>query len=102
MPRIGRVSAFPAAADMGGHTPVPVEDLDRGCAEPDLDLPAGKRVRDAVEAAVDLDVVVDVDPRLAPLGVLVAIGRERPECRDGPDPRTGCGGCPRSSGTAVR
>ena len=54
MARIGGISALPAAADVGRHAPVLVKDLDRGCAEPDLDLPAGKGVGDAVEAAVDL------------------------------------------------
>jgi len=59
---------------------VPVEDLDGSGRDPDLDLAAQQRVGDAVERVRDLDVVVDVDPRLAPLGVLVALGRELVDC----------------------
>ena len=42
---------------------------------------ASRRVGDAVEAAVDLDVIVDVDACLAPLRVLVTLGGERLERR---------------------
>ena len=77
----GRVSAFPADPEVHGDPAVLVEDLDRRCAETDIDLAAGQRVGDAVEGVFDLDVVVDVDAGLAPLGVLVALGRERLERR---------------------
>ena len=77
----GRVSAFPADPEVRGDPAVLVEDLDRRCAETDIDLAAGQRVGDAVEGVFDLDVVVDVDAGLAPLGVLVALGRERLERR---------------------
>ena len=75
--RVGRVSTLPASADVGRDAPVLVEDLDRRGAEPDIHLPPGKRVGNAVEAAVGLDVVVDVDAGLAPLGELVTLGRKR-------------------------
>ena len=77
----GRVSAFPADPEVCGDPAVLVEDLDRRGAETDIDLAAGQRVGDAVEGVFDLDVVVDVDAGLAPLGVLVALGRERLERR---------------------
>ena len=64
---------------MRGDPAVLVEDLDGVGREPHVDLAAAQRVGDAVERVLDLDVVVDVDPGLAPLGVLVALGRERPE-----------------------
>ena len=58
-----------------------VEDLHGLGRDPNVDLAAAQRVGDAVERVLDLDVVVDVDPRLAPLGVLVALGRKRLERR---------------------
>ena len=77
--RIGRVSALPVAADVGHHAPVPVEDLDGGRGDLDLDVPAGKRVGDAARTAIDLNVIVHVHVRLAPLGVLVALSPKRLE-----------------------
>ena len=71
---VGGVSAFPMDAEVCGDPAVLVEDLDRRGAEADIDLPAQKRMRNAVQAAVRLDVVVDVDPGLAPLAVLVGPG----------------------------
>ena len=78
---VGRVGALAAPAEVDGDAPVPVEDLDRGGGEPDIDLAAGQGVGDAVEAAVSLDVVVDVDAGPAPLGVLIAPRGQRPERR---------------------
>ena len=48
--RIGRASAFPVVADVGCDTPVPVEDLDGGRAEPDLDLSPDMRLSDQMAA----------------------------------------------------
>ena len=42
-----------------------------------LDGGVDQRVRDRVIVAVDLDVIIDVDARLAPFGVDVAVARER-------------------------
>ena len=77
----GRVSAFPADPEVRGDPAVLVEDLHGLGRDPNIDLAAGQRVGDAVEGVFDLDVIVDVDTGLAPLGVLVALGRERLERR---------------------
>ena len=77
--RVGRVSASPVDPDVRGDPAVLVEDLHGLGRDPNVDLAAAQRVGDAVERVLDLDVVVDVDPRLAPLGVLVALGRKRLE-----------------------
>ena len=76
----GRVSASPVDPKVGSDPAVLVEDLHGLGRDPNVDLAAAQRVGDAVERVLDLDVVVDVDPRLAPLGVLVALGRKRLEC----------------------
>ena len=68
-------------AQVRGDPAVLVEDLDGVGRDPNVDLTAAQRVGNAVHRVLDLDVIVDVDPRLAPLGVLVALGRERLERR---------------------
>ena len=87
---------------MGSDAPALVEDLDAMGADADIDLVAGQGMGDAVEGVMDLDVVVDVDAGLAPLGELVALAGQRLQRRAGRAPRTSCGGYRRSSGTAVR
>ena len=77
----GRVSASPMDPEVRGDQAVLVEDLHGLGREPNVDLAAGQRVGDAVERVLDLDVVVDVDPGLAPLRVLVALGRKPLERR---------------------
>ena len=62
-----------------GDPAVLVEDLHGLGRDPNIDLAAGQRVGNAVEGVPGLDVVVDVDTGLAPLRVLVALGRERLE-----------------------
>ena len=76
---VGRVSAFPADPEVRGDPAVLVEDLHGLGRDPNVDLATAQRVGDAVERVRDLDVVVEVDPGLAPLRVLVALGRERLE-----------------------
>ena len=74
MRRFGRVSASPVDPQVSSDPAVLVEDIHGLGREPNIDLATAQRVGDAVERVLDLDVVVDVDPRLAPLGVLVALG----------------------------
>jgi len=57
------------------------EDLDGGGREADFDLLVDAAVGNAVVVAVDLDVVVDVDARLLPLGEDEGFGRQRLEPR---------------------
>jgi hypothetical protein len=66
---------------MARHSPAPGEHLDRAGRRPDVDSLADEAVRDAVVVALDLDVVVDVDPGSLPDRVLVRDGRQRPEGR---------------------
>ncbi len=59
------------ASAMACHPPVFEEDFHaRGC-ETDIDLLSCQLIGDAVVVAVDLDMVVDIDPGLFPFGILV-------------------------------
>jgi len=64
--RLGRVAALPVNPQVSGDAAVLVKRLHHLGRDPDVDLAAAQRVGDAVERARDLDVVVAVDPRLAP------------------------------------
>ena len=69
---VGGVLAPAVAAAMGGDAPALEEQLDDRRREPDLDALVHELVGDAVVVVLDGDVVVDVDPGVAPLGELVA------------------------------
>ena len=43
----------------------PMEDLDGSRGDPHLDLGADERVRDRIQKVMDLDVIVEIDPRRA-------------------------------------
>jgi len=62
---------------VGRHAVAVVDDLERRGSEAHLYLLTDEAVRNAVEVLLYGDVVVDVDPGLAPLGVLVARGGKR-------------------------
>jgi hypothetical protein len=72
-----RVPAGQIAPAVAGHPAAADEGLDRPGAQPDLDLLAHELVGHAVVVAQDLDVVVDRDPRPAPLGEVVRHRRQR-------------------------
>jgi hypothetical protein len=55
------------------------KDLNSARRQPHLDLAAGKAVRDAVEMALELDMVIDADPANAPLGKAIGLRRQRVE-----------------------
>src|SRR5438270_7318446 len=55
------------------------KDLNSARRQPHLDLAAGKAVGDAVEMAVELDMVIDADPANAPLGKAIGLSRQRVE-----------------------
>ena len=55
-----------------------VEDLDGAAGDAHLDLAAREAVRDRVEVAVDLDVIVEADPAQPPFGIDVGLGRQVP------------------------
>ena len=57
------------------------EDLHGTAGETRLDLGAGEAVRNAVEVALDIDVVIDADTTNAPFGEDVGLDRQRLERR---------------------
>ena len=65
------------AARMQPDARAALEDLDGGRREADVERLVHQRIRDRVVVAIDLDVVVDVDARLEPVGVDEALGRQR-------------------------
>jgi hypothetical protein len=72
---IGAVAA-PRMTTLVSRDPLAaMEDLDRAGREADIDLLADEGVRDRVEEARRLDVVIEVDTGEAPLGELVRLGR---------------------------
>src|SRR5919204_5201810 len=56
-----------------------LKDFDGGGREPHVDGLMNEVMRDGVEMVLDVDVVVDVDARPAPLGVDETLGGQRPE-----------------------
>jgi hypothetical protein len=77
----GGVAAAQAAQQMAGDPLAPVEQLDRALGDARLDLLAQQAVRHRVIMAVDIDVVVESDAALAPLGVDVGLDRQSGERR---------------------
>ena len=74
--RDGRVAAGLIAAHMQPHAHAAQEHVDGRRRHADLDGGVNERVRDGVVVPIDLDVIIDVDARVAPVGVDVAITRE--------------------------
>ena len=62
---------------MAGHALAAVQALHGVGGEAHVELAPGEGVRDGVVVPADLDVVVDVDPDLLPLGEHVALGGQR-------------------------
>src|ERR1700751_1169713 len=54
-----------------------MKDLPRRGREACLQLLTGKLIRHAVQVAIDLDVIVDIDPNSFPLCELIAFRRQR-------------------------
>ena len=59
---------------MGPDALAAMEDLDRARGDPQVDLGADQRVRDRIEKVMDLDVIVEVDPRAPPFRELPVVG----------------------------
>lgn len=53
-----------------------MEDLDHPRGRPDIDLLADEPVRDGIEKALELDMIIRRHPRQAPFGELVFLGRQ--------------------------
>ena len=65
----GGVPAAGAAQQMAGDALSPVEQLDGALGDARLELLAQHAMRHRVVMAIDVDVVVEADPALTPLGV---------------------------------
>jgi hypothetical protein len=76
-----RMGASQQAAQVAGHPLAFGEALHRLGAHPHVQLLAHQLIRHAVVVAFDLDVVVDVHPRLLPLGVGETLGWQRSKSR---------------------
>jgi Recombinase len=72
----GGVLAVAARSHVHGDSLALDADLHGAAGEPHLDITAREPVRNAVEVALRLDVVVDSDPAHAPLGEDVGFGRQ--------------------------
>ena len=68
------VLAAHGAALMSPDALAAMEDLDHARGDPHVDLGADQRVRDRIKKVMDLDVIVEVDPRAPPLRELPIIG----------------------------
>ena len=68
-----------AGAQMSGNPLALQKDLDGSRSQPHLHLAAGKAIGDAVEMALELDMVIDADPANAPFGKAIGLRRQRVE-----------------------
>ena len=73
----GGKSSWAMTSGMAGHPVVFAEDFDGGGSESEVDLFFDQRIRDAVVMAVDLHMIVDIDPGLFPFGELVGLFGKR-------------------------
>ena len=69
------------APPMDGHSLAVFEDFDHRRREPHVDLGVHEGMWDGVGVVIDGEVVVDVDLRALPLGVLEGVGRQGPQRR---------------------
>src|SRR5438876_3526996 len=75
----GRVPMVAAGTQMSGNPFAFQKDLNSARRQPHLDLAAGKAIGDAVEMALELDMVIDADPANAPFGKAIGLRRQRVE-----------------------
>src|SRR5271168_1509296 len=73
------VLAAHVAALVDADALAPMEDLDGSRGDPDVDLGADERVRNRIQKVVDLDVIVEIDPRAPPLRELPVVGGQGDE-----------------------
>lgn len=71
------MAAFLVTAHMTGDAFSPVKYFKRLCSQAHINLTADMLIRHAVIMAVDFDMIIDVDPCLAPLCILIQMGRQR-------------------------
>ena len=68
------VLAAHVAALMDADALAAMEDLDGARGDAHLDLGADQRVRNRIEEVMDLDVIVEIDPRAPPFRELPVVG----------------------------
>src|SRR5271169_6392855 len=73
------VLAAHVTALMDADALAPMEDLDGSRGDPHVDLGADERVRNRIQKVVDLDVIVEIDPRAPPLRELPVVGGQGDE-----------------------
>ena len=71
------MAALERRAQVAGDALAAVQALHGGGGQAHVELATDEGVRDGVVVVLDLDVVVDVDPRLLPLGKHVLLQRPR-------------------------
>ena len=74
-----RVAADGGAPPMHPDARAPLKHFDGRRRQPNVELLMDERIWDGVAMVRDVDVVIDVHARLAPLGVDEALGRQRPQ-----------------------
>ena len=75
------VLAVAARSHVHGDPLAPGEDLDGAPGEAHLDLGAREAIGNAVEMALDIDVIIDANPAHAPFGEDIRLDRQRLERR---------------------
>ena len=73
------VLAADVASLMDADALAAMEDLDRSRGDPHVDLGADERVRDRIQKVMDLDVIVEIDPRAPPFRELPIVGGQGDE-----------------------
>ena len=69
--------SFLVRVDMGSHPAASEEGFHGVLGEPDIELLFDQCIGHRVVMAIDLDVIVDVDPGLFPVGIDLGLNRER-------------------------
>ena len=77
--RVRPAPGAPVAALMDGDALAAMEDLDRAGGGAHVDLGADQRMRNRIEEVVDLDMIVEAQPRSPPFGELPIVDRQRDE-----------------------
>ena len=76
-----RMAPFVRTAPMGRDPFAFVEDFDRGDGEAHVHGLAHEAMVDSVEMPLDFEMIIEMNARLAPFGILIGSGRQRFEGR---------------------
>jgi hypothetical protein len=89
---VGSKAPFPPTPCVSRHALAVIQDLHGGGREAHVDLLADHEIRNAVEVVLNDEVVVNIDPSFAVLGILVAGGGQRLQSRSVHDFEQGAAG----------